>query len=99
MKWKEWLDEWSLVNLKFTLGILEAEWKPKDADKDAAWELYVELLTRITTQPLQDGTGDESAALQSVHSIFSLTRDTLKRHGRQCQEFTKLAIAVLNQIV
>ena len=33
--------------------------------------LYVELLTRITTQPLESGHGDEKTALESV--LYSLT--------------------------
>ena len=99
MKWREWLENWSIVSLKINLHFLEAEWAPKDADRDAAWELYIELLTRITTQPLPDEHGDEQTALESVHSLFELTRETIKRHGRQCQEFTRLAIVVLNQVV
>jgi hypothetical protein len=35
------------------------EWKPSDPDKAAARDLYVELLTRITTQPLPDEDGVE----------------------------------------
>ena len=68
-------------------------------DKDAAWELYVELLTRVATQPLAPGQGDEQAALDSVHSIFPCTRDILRRHGRKTIQFSKIAIPVLNQIV
>lgn len=39
--------------------VLEMEWKPQDEDKSAARELYVELLTRIATQPLDEQHGDE----------------------------------------
>ncbi len=99
MKWQEWLDEWSMTGLKINAGFLELEWEPKDADRDAAWELYIELLTRITTQPLPPDHGVEKTALDSVFSLFGLTRDIIKRHGRGCTEFTKLAIVVLNQIV
>jgi hypothetical protein len=99
MKWREWLENWSMVSLRISLPYLEMEWAPKDADRDAAWELYIELLTRITTQPLPQEHGDEDTALTSIYALFGLTRDTIKRHGRACQEFTKLAIVVLNQIV
>ena len=73
--------------------------QPKDTDRDAAWELYVELLTRITTQPLDDEHGDEKTALDSVYSLFGLTRQTLKHQGRHCTEFAKIAVIVLNQVV
>ena len=97
MKWKEWLENWSMTTLKINSPFLEMEWKPKDEDKDAAWELYIELLTRITTQPLPKEHGDESTALDSIHSLFNLTREIIKRRGRLCIEFTKIAIVILNQ--
>ena len=75
------------------------EWKPQDADKDAAWELYVELLTRITTQALPVDQGTEETALASIHSLFKTTRDILKSHGRQCIAFSKVAVVVLNQVI
>ncbi len=99
MKWREWLANWSPVSLRINLHFLEMEWQPKDADKDAAWELYIELLTRITVQPLAEEQGDEKTALDSVYALFALTRATIKEGGRDCQEFTKLAVVVLNQIV
>jgi hypothetical protein len=99
MKLKEWLDQWSMTSLKINLQFLEMEWEPKDEDKDAAWELYVELLTRITTQYLSPEHGDEKTALDSVHKIFELTRDIIKRKGRYCINFAKLAVVVLNQII
>jgi hypothetical protein len=97
MKWKEWLENWSMTSLKINAAFLNMEWRPKDEDKDAAWELYIELLTRIATQPLPKEYGDEAAALESVHKIFGLTRDIIKSHGRLCIEFTKIAIVILNQ--
>ncbi len=99
MKWKEWLEKWNMTSLRIKTPFLEADWQPKDKDKDAAWELYIELLTRITTQQLPKGHGDESAALESIHKLFGLTREIIKNHGRECIEFTKIAIVVLNQII
>ncbi len=99
MNWRDWLDKWGKTSLKINATFLAMEWKPQDGDRMAAWELYIELLTRITTQPLQDGTGDEKTALDSIYSIFATTRDVIKRNGRHCIEFTKIAIVVLNQII
>ena len=99
MKLREWLDEWSMTSLKINAAFLEAEWKPNDHDKDAAWELYIELLTRIATQHLEPEHGDEGTALQSIHNLFGLTREIIKRQGRHCVEFTKIAIVVLNQVI
>ncbi len=88
-----------MTSLKVSAPFLEMEWAPREADKSAAWELYVELLTRVTTQPLADEHGDEKAALNSVYSLFAVTRDVLKTNTRDCQEFAKIAVIVLNQIV
>ncbi|MEX8520277.1 MAG: hypothetical protein AB3X44_17355 [Leptothrix sp. (in: b-proteobacteria)] len=100
MKWRELLDLWSLSGLQINPGVLGAEFKPSDNDKDAAWAMYVELLTRITTQPLPQEQGDERAALESVHQLFPLTRDILRSTGgRHAREFAKIAIVILNQQV
>lgn len=99
MKWKEWLENWSMTSLKIKAPFLDMEWNPKDADKNAAWELYTELLTRITTQELPVEHGDEQTALDSVFKVFGLTREIIKHHGRDCLEFTKIAVVVLNQVI
>lgn len=99
MKWSQWLEEWGLSKLKINAGFLQMELEPQDYDRDAAWEMYVELLTRITTQALPKESGDEQAALDSIYSLFGVTRDIVKRHTRHAGEFAKIAIVVLNQIV
>lgn len=76
---------------------VELSFKPEDLD--AAWELYVEMLTRITTQALPTEVGDEKTALDSVYSLFPTTREILRRRGRKTIEFSKVAIPVLNQVV
>ncbi len=76
-----------------------AELSFQAADQDAAWELYVEMLTRIATQPLPVESGDEKTALDSVYSLFPITREILRRHGRSTVKFSMVAIPVLNQVV
>ena len=99
MKRRDFLEKWGLSSLKINLGFLEGEFAPRDPDRAAAWELYIELLTRITTQHLPPEDGDEKTALDSVHALFPLTREILRRHGSGCGEFAKLAIPVLNQVI
>ncbi len=99
MKWNKWLADWEMSSLKINLKFLEMDWCPNTSDQDAAWEMYIELLTRISTQHLQPDHGDEKIALDSIHALFVLTREILKGHSRDCQEFAKIAIPVLNQIV
>ena len=93
------MHKWKLSSLKFKTPFLDADISFQDSDKSAAWDLYVELLTRVTTQPLSSDHGDEQAALDSVYSIFPTTRKILKHHGKECMNFTKISIVVLNQVI
>ena len=99
MKRRDFLEKWGLSSLKIKTRWVEGEFVPKDPDREAAWELYIELLTRITTQRLLPEYGDEKAALDSVYAIFPLTREILRRRGSGAGEFAKLAIPVLNQFI
>jgi|TARA_B110000211_G_scaffold114158_1_gene132394 hypothetical protein len=97
MKIKDWFNKWNFESLKINVEFLEMELSFTDTDKIAAWEMYVELLTRITTQELEDKSGDEQTALNSVFSLFGTTREILKSNGRSCVQFTKIAVIILNQ--
>ena len=99
MKLRDFLEQWGLGSLKIKLGFLEGEFKPDDPDRQAAWELYVELLTRVTTQHLDPLDGDEPSALDSIHQLFPLTREILRRYGSGAGAFAKVAIPVLNQVI
>lgn len=91
--------DFRLEKVKLNLKIAEAEFSLRPADNDAAWELYVEMLTRIVTQPLPAEAGDEQTALDSVYSLFPTTREILRHRGRGAIQCSKVAIPVLNQVV
>lgn len=95
----QWLEQWDLTSLKITPPFLSIEIHPRNADRKAAWDLYVELITRVSTQRLGPTQGDEAAALSSIHELFSLTRDIIKRHGPSCINFARIAVVILNQRV
>ena len=97
MQLKKLLEKWDLTALKIKAPFLEMEWEPQDEDKNAAWELYIELITRVATQGLEPDEGDEPAALESIHDLFALTRSTIKHYGRHSINFTRIAVVVLNQ--
>lgn len=99
MKLSKWFENWDLTGLKIKTPILEMEWAPQEADKDAAWDMYIELLTRITTQALPNDDGIEQTALESIYNIFGITREIIKTHGRDCEGFARIAIVILNQII
>lgn len=97
MKFGDFFRKWGLNSIKLNLKFAELEFSPTEDDQTAAWDMYVELITRITTQPLAQDEGDEATALESVYSIFGITREILKSKGRNAENFTKIAIVVLNQ--
>lgn len=88
-----------MTGLKLNLGFMDAEWQPQVKDSEAAWEMYVELLTRIATQPLSDDSGLEKSALESVYSLFRITRSILRKYGKDSIGFAKIAIIILNQVI
>ncbi|MDO9312334.1 MAG: hypothetical protein Q7T85_11690 [Nitrosomonas sp.] len=45
MKIKDLFENWNLTGLRINAPFMEMDWKPSDPDKEAAWDLYVELLT------------------------------------------------------
>ncbi len=99
MKLDDWFGRFNLDKIKLNLAVVRFEISFEPADKDAAWELYIEMLTRIVTQPLPCNTSDDKTALDSVYSLFPITREILRRRGRSTVKFSMVAVPVLNQIV
>ena len=74
------------VQVKLNLKVLAVTgiWEPNDAERAAAWELYVELITRAAVVPLENGLLRE--ALSSLYSLFSSARSVLREYGPQVAE-------------
>ncbi len=87
------------------LGEISGVWEPVEAERKAAWELYAELATRVTTVELGPDEGFLREALSSFYSLFGTTRDILRRYGPGVAPrrgpggitFGALAVTVLNQ--
>jgi len=47
------------------------------AQRRVAWRLFVEMATRIATQPMRDEDGDDGVALKSLWDLFQLTRTAI----------------------
>ena len=96
---KDLFRRWGLTRISLNTKFASAEFSPIDDDRTAAWDMYVELLTRISTQPLQLESGDEKRALDSIYSLWGITREILKQKGRTAEQFSRIAIIVLNQVI
>ena len=49
---RQLLSKYQLDKVRLNLKFISGEITFNNADADAAWELYIEMLTRIVTQPL-----------------------------------------------
>jgi hypothetical protein len=89
------------------VGKITGLWKPDADEQFAAWELYVELVTRVPVAELHDEEGSLREALTSLYTIFTLTRELLHKYGpaiarpKQGGEisFGVLAITILNTVL
>ena len=99
MNLRDQFRKFHLERISLNMSVISADISLQDSDKDAAWEMYIEMLTRIVTQPLPAEVGDEQTALDSVYSLFATTREILRRRRRGVINFSMVAIPVLNQVV
>ena len=95
-----------LVKVEVSLPFVKGTWVADRDQQQAAWEMYVELVTRITTQELGPSDGFLREALASLHSLFAETRRILKEHGpgvassqADTRSFAEIAVVILNRHV
>ncbi|WP_019067627.1 hypothetical protein [Streptomyces hokutonensis] len=89
------------------VGEISGTWEPADAERSAAWELYLELVTRVSVEELSPDEGFLREALSSLYTFFGTTRDILRRYGPDIApplapghvSFAVLAVTVLNRVL
>lgn len=69
------------LGLPFGLGSLGGKWEPSEEERRAAWEMYVELITRVSIEELSPGEGLLREALSSLYTLFGTTREILRKYG------------------
>ncbi len=98
------------VNLSLPyIGGVEGTWEPDESERKAAWEMYVELVTRVSVVELKSDEGLLREALSSIYALFAITREILKTAGPGVAKpknqdkghisFGYLAIAILNTVL
>ena len=105
-------DRISLKDISFKLGLpgvgeVSGSWEPDVNEREAAWEMYVELVTRISVADLGPDEGLLREALTSLYALFGITRGILRAHGPVVAQpkgngslsFGYLAVAVLNTVL
>jgi hypothetical protein len=88
------------VSLSLPFGMGQMEWEPDTTERNAAWKLYVELVTRISVQQLDRRQGLMREALNSLYTLYPTTREVLREAGPEVgatrDSVGGIAIAVLN---
>lgn len=91
------------IGLPFGSSFIEGNWSPDETERQAAWEMLVELSTRVTVVGLGPTEGLLRETLTSYHSLFETTRTILKTAGpavagsNERVSFAHLAVAILNR--
>jgi hypothetical protein len=96
-----------LAEVEVSFPGVKGKWVADRKQQTAAWEMYVELITRISVAPLPVGQGLLREALASLHSLFGETRRILRDHGPAVARplpgselsFGILAVTILNHVV
>lgn len=89
------------------LGGIKGTWVPTRVERFAAWELYVELITRISIAELKSGSGILREAMNSLYSLFDATREILREYGpavakprrKSKYSFGELSVIILNYVL
>lgn len=92
-----------LAEVKITVPqFSELRFTVNDDARQIAWKLYIEIITRTSTQPLGNEQGFLGEALESLYGLFGSTRQTLQAgrpsvpaQGGQTVEY--LAVTMLNR--
>lgn len=95
------------VSVSFSLpyiGGIQGTWEPDESQRNAAWEMYVELVTRISVAEIGLDEGLMREGLSSLYSLFGTTREILRKYGPSIAQpkgednlsLGYLAVAVLN---
>ena len=91
------------IGIDFGFFKLDTEWKEDPAQRNAAWAMYVELVTRVSIQTLDVDDGILREALDSLYALFAVTRDVLREDGPKVgaskDTVGGIALIVLNQVL
>ena len=88
----------ALYNAYFTCKYLNSDGISK-VDRDAAWELQVELSTRISSVKLEKSYGCNKSALSSLHSLFGTWRSIARSGGVESLKFLKHSKSYFDDIL
>jgi hypothetical protein len=82
-------------------------WNPTQCERTAAWDMYVELITRIPVAYVKPGEGSLRIGLSSLYKLFDASREILRQYGPSVARprdegelsFSYLSIKVLDLVL
>jgi len=60
---------------------IEGVWYPTENERKAAWDMYVEIVTRIPVAYVKPDMGMLRICLSSLYKLFDVTREILREYG------------------
>jgi hypothetical protein len=95
------------LRIPFTGISIGGTWEPDESQRKAAWEMYVELVTRVAMVELGPDEGLLREALSSLYALFDITRQILRSYGPAVAQpkgegdlsFGRLAVFILNDLL
>lgn len=60
---------------------IEGIWYPIESERRAAWDMYVEIVTRIPVAYVKPQMGSLRISLSSLYKLFDVTREILRKYG------------------
>jgi len=86
---------------------IEGTWEPTESERNAAWDMYVELVTRIPVAYLKPSERTLRLEMSSLYKLFDITREILRKYGPSVARprsegqlsFGYLAVKVLETIL
>lgn len=94
-----YLEANGLAECEVSIFFLKLKIKATQNEKAAAWNLFIELSTRIATQQLADDCGVEERALKSLYEFFLKARSILVEQGRLAEGFALTTVYTLNHVL
>jgi hypothetical protein len=61
--------------------IIEGIWYPTENERKAAWDMYVEIVTRVPVAYVKPEIGLLRINLSSLYKLFDVTREILRKYG------------------
>ncbi len=101
--WKKWNIRPKEYEIDISAFKIKGDISYFSKDQEIAWKIYIELITRISSNDLEENSGILREALSSLHEAFKALRDILKNSSvelaKQPTKLDSLTVLSLTLII